>query len=149
MRSSPASACNCFIRPFFWGRKPSKQKRSHGNPLCTSAGISAVAPGSVSTSIPASTHVRTNRNPGSEMPGVPASDTRAALRPAAIAPATISTVACSLNLWCERSFCSMPRCFSRNDVVRVSSARMKSTSRRTFTARSVMSSRFPIGVGTI
>ncbi len=43
----------------------------------------------------------------------------------------------------------MPRCFSRNDVVRVSSARMKSTSRRIFTARSVMSSRFPIGVGTI
>ena len=42
-RSSAASDCNCLARPFFWGRKPSKQNRSHGNPLCTSAGISAVA----------------------------------------------------------------------------------------------------------
>ena len=31
-----------------------------------------MAPGSVSTSMPASTHVLTSRNPGSEIPGVPA-----------------------------------------------------------------------------
>ena len=111
--------------------------------------MSAVAPGRVSTSMPASTQVLTSRNPGSEIPGVPASETNAALRPAAIDPATILTVACSLNLWCEWSFFSIPRCLSRNDVVRVSSARMKSTSRSTLTARSVISSRFPIGVGTI
>ncbi len=68
---------NAFCTTLFCGRNPSKQNLSHGNPLCTTAGIRAVAPGSVSTSMPSSTQVRTSRNPGSEMPGVPASLTRA------------------------------------------------------------------------
>ena len=137
------------MRPFFWGRKPSKQKRSQGKPLWSSAGTKAVAPGSDSTSMPCSTQVRTSRKPGSEMPGVPASETSATVRPAAMWSATMRTVACSLNLWCERSGFSMPRWRSSTDVVRVSSARMRSTSPSTLTARSVMSSRLPMGVGTI
>ena len=53
VRGSLASSCNRVCLPFFCGRKPSKQNLSHGNPLLTSAGTNAVAPGSVCTSIPA------------------------------------------------------------------------------------------------
>jgi len=47
--------------PFFTGRKPSKQKRSLGNPLTTNAGINAVGPGKHSISIPASMQAFTKR----------------------------------------------------------------------------------------
>ena len=64
-------------RPFFWGRKPSNTNLSQGRPLLTKAGTKAVAPGSVCTSMPALTASRTRKKPGSLMPGVPASLTRA------------------------------------------------------------------------
>ena len=70
----------------------------HGNPELTSAGTKAVAPGRHSTSIPCSRQVRTNRNPGSDIPGVPASEIRATVSPAAILEAIYSVVLCSLNL---------------------------------------------------
>ena len=50
---------------------------SEGSPELTSAGAKAVAPGSVCTSIPAATASLTRKNPGSEIPGVPASETNA------------------------------------------------------------------------
>ena len=149
VRVSEDSSSRRFMRPFFWGKKPSKQNLSHGKPLCTTAGMRAVAPGSVTTSIPSSTQRRTSKKPGSEMPGVPASDTNATSLPAAIDSTTRPTVACSLNLWCECIGFSMPRWRIRCDDVRVSSARMKSTSLSTFMARRVISSRLPMGVGTI
>ena len=81
-----------------WGRKPSKQKRSQGKPDDTRAGTKAVAPGRHCTSMPLRTHSRTTRKPGSEMPGVPASDTKATVSPAFSLLITLSTVLCSLNL---------------------------------------------------
>ncbi len=84
------------FRPFLGGRKPSKQKRSVGNPELTRAGTKAVAPGNVSTSIPAATQARTSKNPGSEIPGVPASVTRASVCPPFILSTMRSTTRCSL-----------------------------------------------------
>ena len=52
---------------------PSKINRSDGNPEFTSAGTNAVGPGRDSTSILFSMQALTIRNPGSEIPGVPAS----------------------------------------------------------------------------
>ena len=86
------------VRPFFCGRKPSKQNFSFGKPEATKAGTRAVAPGKHCTSIPLRTHSRTTRKPGSEIPGVPASDINATVSPAFILLTTLSTILCSLNL---------------------------------------------------
>ena len=81
------------------GKKPSKQNRSHGRPEFTNAGISAVGPGSVSTSMPASMQVRASKKPGSLMPGVPASLISATDSPARILSLTRAAVSCSFHLW--------------------------------------------------
>ena len=52
-----------------------------GRPETTSAEISADGPGTTSTGKPAATASRTSSYPGSETPGVPASDTSATLCP--------------------------------------------------------------------
>ena len=148
VRYSVESSFRRVCLPFFWGRKPSKQNFSLGNPEATNAGTKAVAPGRHSTSTPWRTHSRTNMNPGSDIAGVPASDTNAMFSPALIRAATCSTVLCSLNLWCDCILFCISKCLSRIPVVRVSSARMRSASFSTRIARNVMSSRFPTGVGT-
>ena len=68
--------------PFFKGIKPSKAKRVAGSPLLVKAGTNAVAPGKLVTETPAALHARTNKNAGSEIPGVPASVMRAIFFPA-------------------------------------------------------------------
>ena len=57
-----------------YAKNPSKTKRSVANPLATSAGINAVAPGKTSRGISFRMHSLTIKKPGSEMPGVPASE---------------------------------------------------------------------------
>ena len=57
-------------------------KRLQGNPLFTRANTKAVAPGRHSTFISRLAHSRTNKNAGSEIPGVPASVTIAIFLPA-------------------------------------------------------------------
>ena len=69
-----------------------------GRPEATSAGTKAVAPGRHCTSISFFTHSRTTRKPGSDMPGVPASETSAMVSPAFNRLIIPSTVLCSLNL---------------------------------------------------
>ena len=59
------------------------------SPEFTSAGISAVGPGRVSTGISFSTHVLTSKKPGSEIPGVPASEISAIVCPPKIFEQTI------------------------------------------------------------
>lgn len=108
MRVSSDSSFSLVWRPFFCGRKPSKQNRSQGRPEDTMAGMQAVAPGSVCISMPSSLHVRTSRNPGSEIPGVPASLMSATLSPARIFSFMIPAVWCSLNLWWDWSLPSIP-----------------------------------------
>ena len=67
------------------------------------AGMQAVAPGSVCTSMPSSAQALASKKPGSEMPGVPASLISATFRPERIISFTTPTVWCSLNLWCDWS----------------------------------------------
>src|SRR5664279_112573 len=95
---SSTNAVSLLFLPFLGGRNPSKQNLSHGNPEFPSAGMRAVGPGRVSIGISFSTHVLTNKKPGSEMPGVPASDTRAIVCPSRILEQTDSTFLCSLNM---------------------------------------------------
>ena len=56
------------------------------------AGMQAVAPGRVHTLMPARAHSRLRRKPGSEMPGVPASLTRATVSPDAILSQTLAAL---------------------------------------------------------
>ena len=72
---------NLVCLPFLTGKKPSKINLSEGNPEFTKAGTKAVAPGKQSTSISFFTHSRTNKKPGSEIAGVPASETSAIVSP--------------------------------------------------------------------
>jgi len=92
VRFSSASAFKRVCLPFCWGRKPSKQNLSQGKPEFTKAGISALAQGKHSTAMPS----RTAKNPGSEMPGVPASLTKATVAPVLSRLITFSNALCSL-----------------------------------------------------
>ena len=148
VRGSSAKAANRVARPFFCGKKPSNVNRSQGNPEATNAGTKAVAPGRHCTVTPRATQALTNINPGSEMPGVPASDMSAITSPAAIRAAKASAVWCSLNLWCDTNWFLISKCLSNMPEVRVSSAKITSASFSMRRARSVMSSRLPTGVGT-
>ena len=62
---------------FFFGRKPSKINFEDGRPLDTRAVIAAQGPGMQTTSSPAIFVCFTNSSPGSHIPGMPASLTRA------------------------------------------------------------------------
>ena len=134
--------------PFFWGRNPSKQKRSFGKADVTTAGTNAVGPGRVTTSIPCLAHSLTSINPGSLIAGVPASEISAKLAPFLIFSTTLRVVWCSLNLWCDIISLWMSKCFKSTLEVRVSSARIRSTCCKVFKALKVISSRLPTGVGT-
>ena len=148
VRSSSRRLSRRVCLPFFCGRKPSKQKRSEGSPELTSAGMRAVAPGSATTCWPAAMASRASRKPGSLMPGVPASLMRATVSPAFSRSTMAAEVPCSLNLWCDCRWFFMSKCFRRMPDVRVSSANTRSASLSMRTARSVISSILPTGVGT-
>ena len=92
---SVANSLNFVCLPFFTGKNPSKQNRSHGKPEFTKAGTKAVAPGNVSTFKFSFMHSRTNKNPGSEMAGVPASLTNAICLP------SFKNLIISANAWCS------------------------------------------------
>ena len=100
------------------------------------------------TVTPRATQARTNIKPGSDMPGVPASEMSAITSPAAIRAAKASAVWCSLNLWCDTNWFFISKCLSSMPEVRVSSAKTTSASLSMRKARRVISSRFPTGVGT-
>ena len=149
VRVSSAKAKYRVCFPFLSGKNPSKTNLSLGNPLLTNAGTNAVAPGKHSTAIPFSTQARVNKNPGSEIAGVPASEINAIVSPAFNLEIKFSIVLCSLCIWWLCMWVPISKCFNNFPLVRVSSAKIKSTSFSTRMARKVMSSKFPIGVGTI
>ena len=64
-----------FFRPFFRGKNPSNMNRSVGSPDKTSAARTADGPRSASTLEPIAIASRTSLYAGSDIPGVPASDT--------------------------------------------------------------------------
>src|SRR5262245_16698566 len=147
--SSSRSAFGRFRRlPGFTGRNPSKTKRSAGTPAAESAAATADGPGTGTTSMPAARASRTSRKPGSEMPGVPASVTRATEAPSASAFKICGPRASLLCSKYETVGVWMSKCESSARVRRVSSQAISATSRSTRSARADTSSRLPMGVAT-
>ena len=92
VRGSSLNSLSLVCLPFLGGKKPSKTKLSQGNPDFTMAGTKAVGPGRHSIFISLRMHSRTSKNPGSEMAGVPASDTSAKIAPAFMRAMILVTV---------------------------------------------------------
>ena len=149
MRDSSANCKKRVCLPFFSGKNPSNTNLSLGKPLFTKAGTKAVAPGKHSTGIWFSIQARVSKNPGSEIAGVPASEIKAMVSPAFNRLRQFSMVLCSLCMWWLCMCVPMSKCLSNFALVRVSSAKIKSASLSTRMARNVISSRLPMGVGTI
>ncbi len=144
---SAISLCNV-CRPFLCGRNPRNKNSVSVMPAIESAAVSADGPGIATifvSGFSSRTCITTNP-PGSEMPGVPASDTSATSFPSERIVTTSFALPRSV-----RAFKDINRVgisyFSHNRfVTRVSSQKMTFTSLRIRTARKVTSSRFPIGV---
>lgn len=83
---------------------------SEGKPEALSAVVTAQGPGRASTEIPYSLASWINLNPGSEMVGVPASDTKATLSPDFIALINLGILLSWLNSKKLRSN-PLPLCF--------------------------------------
>ena len=66
-----------FFLPFLCGRKPSNINLCVGSPLTTTAGTNEVGPGRHSTSIFFFNAMLIKEKPGSDIKGVPASETKA------------------------------------------------------------------------
>ena len=98
--------------------------------------------------MPASLAARTSRAAGSETSGVPASETTAIDSPAASRCNSPGTRRASLWAWSEILGVRISKRAQRRAVRRVSSHAISATSRSIRSARSLVSSRFPIGVAT-
>ena len=94
-------------------------------------------------------HAPPRYSPGSEIPGIPASETKAIRAPPFSSATSSSARWRSLWAWQLTVGTPMPKCESSFCVWRVSSQATRSTLRKTRNARNVMSSRFPIGVATM
>ncbi len=94
--SSSESNFSLVCLPFLTGKNPSNTNLSEGSPEFTKAGTNAVAPGKQSTSISFFTHSRTNKKPGSDIAGVPASETNAIVSPDLILSIHFCKTLCSL-----------------------------------------------------
>ena len=147
--SAAASATSCFRALPVRGRKPRKTYSDARNPLTLSPATAAHAPGTGTSGTPRSAHAAASSAPGSEMPGVPASLTTATLRPASACSSSFGIAVRRLCSWCDSSAdgCA-PRWRSSGSVTRVSSDATTSACRSVRIARSVRSSRLPIGVAT-
>src|SRR5574343_587250 len=88
------------------------------------------------------------RAPGSEIPGVPASEISATASPACSFSTMRAAASCSLCWWAGMVRAWAPSCFNSGPLWRVSSAATQGTLRRISSARRVRSARFPSGVGT-
>lgn len=74
--------CMCSVRlALLTLRKPSKVNLPEGIPDIAIAVANAVGPGTDSTFIPCSWHMRTKSSPGSDIAGIPASVTSTQLSP--------------------------------------------------------------------
>src|SRR5580658_5253563 len=102
------------------------------------------------TGTPAAAAAATTNAPGSEIPGVPASETTATVFPSCTQASTWGARADSLCSWSDtrRPPPATPTALSRARVRRVSSQQMTSAAARVSMARAEMSPRLPIGVAT-
>ena len=150
VRSSTASSASRSARALpLRGRKPSMHQRAVGRPLAATAATGADGPGTTSIRWPASTTRRTTLSPGSEIPGMPASETRATVPPSSrrriTSVAALSSVCSSRR---SRSAPTTPAWASRRPVLRVSSQATRSAAASVSTARGERSPRLPMGVAT-
>lgn len=81
--------------PFFIGKNPSNVNLCRANPLLRRAGTKAVAPGRTSTGISFWRQARVSKKPGSETPGVPASEICATDFP------LLRSLIIPLSFWCS------------------------------------------------
>ena len=129
---APANAC---CAPFFWAGNPSETRQSQGKPLCTSAGMQAVAPGTSPLDPPARRRCAPAGIPDRRYPAFRRRRSSTSVRPTAIVSATTAAVACSLTMVRMEALFRSPDAGAAPTKVRVSSARIRSTSRNTRTAR--------------
>ena len=129
-------------------RNPSKIKRSVGRPLITNAMIKAAGPGIAETMCEESIAARTKREPGSLIPGVPASVTRQTSRPSLRASRTRGIELCSVCSSTRIKVALIPRLCSSKPVRRVSSQQTKPARVSASMARGEISPIFPSGVAT-
>ena len=152
MTSAPGTAASSSSRvssaPLLRGRKPSKKKCSMGSPEATSAQVTAEGPGMTSTASPASRTASTRRWPGSDTPGIPASETNATFSPRSMRLSAGAMRSAKLCSSARLSAARMPKWDSSLPVTRVSSHKIRSASRSVRRARTEMSSRLPMGVPT-
>ena len=115
-------------------------------PQATSAVMQAVGPGSASTRTPAARACCTRTWPGSDTPGMPASEAKATRSPASIRP-TSSQARAAITFSSQRtSGFEMSRCANSFAVTRVSSQHTTVAARNASAARGVRSPKLPIGV---
>ena len=130
-------------------RKPTNRKPSSGSGQTERAAVTALGPGTGNTATSRSRHALTRRKPGSEISGVPASETSATCSPASRRFNTRAAARDSLSSRIEtRRGRRIFRCANSAAVRLVSSEAIVSTVARTSAARRVTSPRFPIGVAT-
>ena len=110
--------------------------------------MTALTPGIGTTLMPASRTILTTTAPGSLMPGVPASVTRAIFSPPINSANNFSADWRSLCSCTAINFLTMPKCDSKPAVWRVSSAAITFTFLSVSSARKVISPKLPIGVAT-
>ena len=136
------------MAPALRGRKPSKKKCSMGRPEATSAQMAADGPGMTSTRSPLSSAASTSLWPGSETPGMPASETKATRSPASMRSSVGSTLWSSTfsSARCNGT-CTSKRARSLL-VTRVSSQSRRSADFRVWMTLGDASERFPMGVPT-
>ena len=85
--------------PDFTGGNPAKVYRSAGMPDRAKAAVTEQGPGTIQTGIPASRHAATVREPGSDIPGIPESETSARDSPLSTRSRIVLNRDASLNLW--------------------------------------------------
>ena len=119
-----------------------------GRPDATSAQVTALGPGMTSTGSPSSRAASTRRWPGSDTPGMPASDTKATRWPAATRAITDSTRRAITFSSQRSSGTRMPKRASSLPVTRVSSQSSTSAERSVSSTRGDASERLPMGVPT-
>src|SRR5680860_1823281 len=85
------------------GRKPRKVNLSVGRPEATNAVEMEEGPGSTVMGMPSSAHRRSRGKPGSDRPGIPASETTATSLPSRRVVTRCSTLRVSLKSWKLRS----------------------------------------------
>lgn len=134
---------------FLCGKNPRNVNSFIEKPEFINAGIKAVAPGRQETFILFFMQCLTNKKPGSDIIGVPASVIKAILLHFFKKSIMLNIIFCSLYILYDNILFFILKKFNNFLEFKIFSAKIKSTSFRIRIALKVISSKLPIGVGTI